>query len=83
MTTDKLKQWIGLIGGMLSALYLALKASGIEITALDPDKLNAWQNFATTLIPFIIAAYGVYKNTYLIKGKAKAQEKVLKQNNMK
>ena len=31
MTADKLKQYIGLFGGMLGALYLALKASGIEV----------------------------------------------------
>ena len=30
MTADKLKQYIGLFGGMLGALYLALNASGIE-----------------------------------------------------
>lgn len=83
MKANKIKQWIGLVGGMLSALYLALKASGIELTILDPDKLNAWQNFATTLIPFVIAAYGVYKNTYLIKKKSKAQEQLLKTKGLK
>ncbi|WP_342610272.1 phage holin [Staphylococcus hsinchuensis] len=83
MSADKIKQWIGLIGGMLSALYLALKASGLDVPFLDPSKLEAWQNFATTLIPFVIAAYGVYKNTYLIKGKAKAQEQLLKNNDLK
>ena len=31
MNADKLKQFIGLFGGMLSALYLALKSSGIEV----------------------------------------------------
>ncbi|MEX6311510.1 phage holin [Staphylococcus saprophyticus] len=83
MNADKLKQWIGLIGGMLSALYLALKASGIELAVLDPDKLNAWQNFATTLIPFVIAVYGVYKNTFIIKHSAKAQEEYLKEEGLK
>ena len=52
MTSDKLKQYIGLFGGMLSALYLALKASGIEVPFLMPDKLTAWENFATSTVPF-------------------------------
>lgn len=83
MTADKLKQYIGLVGGMLSALYLAMKASGFELTILDPDKLNAWENFATSAVPLVIAFYGVYKNTYLIHNKSKAQEEYLKENNLK
>lgn len=83
MTADKLKQYIGLVGGMLGALYLALKSSGFELAILDPNKLSAWENFATSLIPFIIAIYGVYKNSYVIKKHSKAQEEYLKENNLK
>ena len=83
MTSDKLKQYIGLFGGMLGALYLALKASGIEVPFLMPEKLDAWQNFATSIVPFVIAIYGVYKNTYVILSHSKAQEEYLKENNLK
>lgn len=83
MTSDKLKQIIALFGGMLSALYLALKSSGIEVEFLNPDKLNAWENFFTSAIPFIVAIYGVYKNSYLLRNKSKAQEEYLKENNLK
>ena len=83
MTSDKLKQIIALFGGMLSALYLALKSSGIEVEFLNPDKLNAWENFFTSAVPFIIAIYGVYKNSYLLHDKSKAQEEYLKENNLK
>lgn len=83
MTSDKLKQYIGLFGGMLGALYLALKSSGIEVEFLNPDKLNAWENFFTTAVPFFIAGYGVYKNTYILHNKSKAQEEYLKENNLK
>lgn len=83
MTSDKLKQYIGLFGGMLGALYLALKSSGIEVEFLNPDKLNAWENFFTSAVPFIIAIYGVYKNTYVIHSHSKAQEEYLKENNLK
>lgn len=83
MTSDKLKQYIGLLGGMLGTLYLALKSSGIEVEFLNPDKLNAWENFFTSAVPFIMAIYGVYKNSYLIHDKSKAQEEYLKENNLK
>lgn len=83
MTNDKLAQYIAMVGGFLGALYLALQSSGIDVAWLSPDKLNAWGNLATTLIPLALAVYGVYKNQYLIKSKAKAQEKVLKRNGMK
>lgn len=83
METDKIKQYIGLIGGMLGALYLALKASGIEVPFLMPDKLTAWENFATSTVPFLIAIYGVYKNSYVLHQKSKAQEEYLKENNLK
>ncbi|MEJ7506975.1 phage holin [Staphylococcus simulans] len=83
MTADKLKQWIGLVGGMLSTFYLAMKANGVDVTFLDPDKLEAWQNFLTTCIPLILAFYGVYKNTFVITKKAKDQEDYLKEKGLK
>jgi len=45
--------------------------------------LNAWENFFTSAVPFIIAGYGVYKNSYILHDKSKAQEEYLKENNLK
>ncbi|UTH13286.1 phage holin [Macrococcus equipercicus] len=83
MTADKLKQWIGLIGGFLGALYLALKSAGIEAEWLAADKVNPWLNVMTTLIPFVLAGYGIYKNQYLLTHRAKKQEETLKQKGLK
>lgn len=83
MDTDKIKQWISLIGGVLGALYLALQSTGIDVTWLQPERVSAWLDFFTTLIPFVLVGYGLYKNTYLIKGKAKVQEEYLKEKGLK
>lgn len=83
MTKDKLQQYIAMMGGALGGLYLALQASGIEVAFLNPDSLTAWGNFFTSIIPLVLVGYGIYKNTYLIKHKAKIQEEVLKNKGLK
>lgn len=83
MSTDKIKQYIATIGGMLGLLYLALQSSGIEIEYLTPEHVQPWINFLMVFVPLLFAAYGQYKNTYLIRKKAKNQEKVLKEKGLK
>ena len=48
---DKIKQFIGLIGGFLGALYLALNTSGISAEWINPQKVDAWINVINTGLP--------------------------------
>ncbi|WP_381420235.1 phage holin [Staphylococcus hyicus] len=80
---DKIKQYIALIGGFLGSLYLALRASGIDAEWINPQAIDAWTNVVLTGLPLAIVFYGVWKNTYLIKSKAKKQEQVLKEKGLK
>lgn len=83
MTEDKLKQYIALFGGFLSALLLFLQALGIELTHFNDDVINAFTNAALTAVPFILATYGIWKNTYIVTDKARAQEEKLKEEGLK
>ncbi|UTG99314.1 phage holin [Macrococcoides canis] len=83
MTEDKLKQWIAFIGGFLGALYLALKSAGIEAEWLSNERVAPWLKVLDTLIPFGLAAYGIYKNQYLLTKRAQKQEQALKQKGLK
>lgn len=80
---DKIKQYVALIGGFLGALYLALQASGISVEFINPQKVDAWINVINMGLPLVLILYGVWKNTYLVKAKAKEQEKVLKEKGLK
>lgn len=83
MNSDKLKQHIAMFGGFLGALYLALNASGISAEWINPEKVDLWLNVLNAGLPFVLVAYGVYKNTYLVTKKAKEQEQTLKDLDMK
>lgn len=83
MNNDKIKQYIAMFGGFLGALYLALNASGISAEWINPEKVDLWLNVLNAGLPFVLVAYGVYKNTYIVTKKAKEQEKTLKENDMK
>ncbi|AQL56408.1 phage holin [Abyssicoccus albus] len=83
MTKDKLEQFVAMIGGFLGALYLALNANGIHVEWLDPDKVDLWINVLNTAIPLALAVYGVWKNQYLVTGKARKQEKELQKQGLK
>ncbi|MCC2087875.1 SPP1 phage holin family protein [Mammaliicoccus sciuri] len=83
MDSDKIKQYIAMLGGFLGALYLALNASGISAEWINPEKVDLWLNVLNAGLPFVLVAYGVYKNTYIVTKKAKEQEKTLKENDMK
>lgn len=83
MNSDKLKQYIAMFGGFIGALYLALNASGISAEWINPEKVDLWLNVLNAGLPFVLVAYGVYKNTYLVTTKAKEQEQTLKDLDMK
>ncbi|WP_341636367.1 phage holin [Staphylococcus casei] len=83
MNADKIKQFIALIGGFLGALYLALNASGISADWINPQKVDAWVNVLNTGLPIALTFYGIYKNTFIIKNKAKVQEEYLKEEGLK
>lgn len=83
MTADKLKQYIGLFGGWLSAVLLFLGTLNIKFEWFNADAISAFMIVLTASIPFVIALYGVYKNTYRLSDKAKRQEQLLKRNGLK
>lgn len=83
MTQDKLKQYIGLFGGVLGALLLFLQSLGVNLAHFNDESINAFVNVLESLIPFILVGYGVYKNSYIITKRAKEQEKELKEKGLK
>lgn len=83
MTHDKLKQYIGLFGGLLGAILLFLQTLGLVFNWFSQDSIDAFINVLLALVPFIIVMYGVYKNSYIVTKQAKAQEKELKKKGLK
>lgn len=83
MTADKLKQYIGLFGGMLSAILLFLKSIGVSFDWFTNESINSFQQVLISAVPFVLVLYGVWKNSYIVTKKAKEQEKVLKQKGLK
>lgn len=82
MTTDKLKQYIGLFGGLLGAILLFLQSLGVTFTWFTNDTIDAFVNAALSAVPFILVIYGVWKNNYMTK-KAKEQEELLIKEGLK
>lgn len=83
MTKDKLKQYVGLFGGLLSAILLFLGTLNIEFEWFNVDSIGAFEGVLIALVPFILLIYGVYKNSYIITDKAKKQEEELKRKGLK
>lgn len=83
MTTDKLKLYIALFGGLHSAILLFLRSLGINFTWFTDDTINAIVEVLLNAVPFVLVIYGVYKNTYIVTKKAKEQEKTLKEVGLK
>ena len=83
MTADKLKQYIALFGGLLSAVLLFLQSVGINFKWYTDDSINAFTNVLLAAIPFALVVYGIWKNTYLVSKVAKIQEKELKKKGLK
>lgn len=83
MTQDKLKQYIALFGGLLSAVLLFLQTLGLVFNWFNQDSIDAFINVLLAAVPFIVVMYGVYKNSYIVTKQAKAQEKELQKKGLK
>lgn len=83
MTADKLKEYIALFGGLLSAILLFLQALGIELFWFTDASIETFINAALAAVPFVLVVYGVWKNTYIMSKKAKEQEAKLKEEGLK
>lgn len=83
MTTDKLKQYIGLFGGWLSAILLFLGTLNVKFEWFNQESINAFVVVLIASVPFILVIYGVWKNTYLVRKKAREQERMLKRQGLK
>lgn len=83
MSEDKLKQYVALFGGFLSAVLLFLGTINIKFEWFTVDSINAFVVVLMAAVPFVLAGYGVYKNSYLLSKKAKKQEDALKREGLK
>ena len=83
MTTDKLKQYIGLFGGWLSAVLLFLGTLNVKFEWFNAASIEAFVAVLIAAVPFFLIIYGVWKNTYLVRKRAKEQERALKQRGLK
>lgn len=83
MTGDKLKQYVALFGGWLSAVLLFLGTLNVSLEWFNQNSIVAFVVVLGTSVPFVLVMYGVWKNTYLVKKNAKEQEELLKRQGMK
>lgn len=82
-SSDKVKQYIALFGGLLGALLLFLQSIDVHWNWLNENSIDAFTNLLIAGVPFLLVAYGVYKNTYVLTRKAKEQEAELKRKGLK
>ena len=80
---DKLKQYIGFIGGALGGILLFLQSLGVELVHFNNATIDTFTGMLLTFVPLILIGYGVWKNQYLVTENAKKQERVLKQRGLK
>lgn len=83
MTKDKLMQYIGLFGGLLSAVLLFLGTLNVEFKWFNTASVESFTAVLIACVPFALAIFGVWKNSYILTPKAKTQEKVLERNGLK
>ncbi|MGE7836481.1 phage holin [Viridibacillus arvi] len=83
MTTEKLKQYIALFGGLLSAILLFLCSLGVDLWWFNDNTIDTFINVLLATVPFILVVYGVYKNSYIVTKQAKVQEELLKKKGLK
>ena len=83
MTADKLKQYIALFGGLLSAILLFLGTLNVRFEWFNTESIDAFVGILMAMIPFVLLVYGVYKNSYIVTKQARYQEKVLKDKGLK
>lgn len=80
---DKLKQYVALFGGWLSAVLLFLGTVGQAYDWFNQESIDAFIIVLTASVPLILVFYGVWKNTFLVTKKAKRQENELKKKGLK
>lgn len=83
MNAEKLKEYIALFGGLLSAVLLFLQALGIELFWFTDASIEAFTNALLAAVPFILVIYGVWKNTYVVTKKAKEHKQVIDEHEKK
>jgi hypothetical protein len=83
MSSDKLKQYVALFGGLLSAILMFLGTLNVEFKWFNTDSIDALTVVLVAMIPFALAIYGVWKNQYVVTKQARYQEKVLKDKGLK
>ncbi|WP_421100943.1 phage holin, partial [Sporosarcina psychrophila] len=76
---DKLKQYVALFGGWLSAVLLFLGTINVKFEWFNQESIDAFVVVLIAAVPFFLIIYAVWKNTYLVRKRAKEQERVLKQ----
>lgn len=80
---DKIKQFIGFIGGALGGVLLFLQSLGIDLNYFTEDTISSFTEMLETFIPLIFVGYGIWKNQYILSNNAKNQEKDLKERGLK
>ena len=83
MEKDKLKQYIAFIGGALGGILFFLQSLDIEIAHFNNATIDAFTEMLLSFVPFVLVFYGIWKNQYLVTGKAKKQEDELKRKGLK
>lgn len=80
---DKIKQYVALFGGFLSAVLLFLGTLNIEFQWFNTESITAFTAVLVAAIPFVLLIYGVYKNSYVMTDEAREQEAELKRKGLK
>lgn len=83
MNAENLKQYVALFGGWLSAVLLFLGTLNVKFDWFNQESISAFEVVLMASVPFVIAIYGVYKNSYRLSEKAKKQEVELKKKGLK
>lgn len=83
MSADKLKQYFALFGGLLGAVLLFLDSLNVQFAWFNQNSIDGFTGVLQSAIPFILIAYGVWKNTYIVTPKAKEQEEKLIEEGLK
>lgn len=83
MNADKVKQYVALFGGWLSAVLLFLGSVGLAFDWFTVESIEAFIVLLTASVPFAVLLYSSWKNTYIVTEKAKEQEDELKKKGLK
>lgn len=83
MIADKLKQYVALFGGLLGAVLLFLDSLNVQFAWFNQNSIDGFTGVLQSSIPFVLIAYGVWKNTYIVTPKSKDQEDLLIKEGLK